>query len=85
MTLQALLGVELPIIQAPMAGFQGSALAVAVCNAGGLGSLPAIAPLRARAESLGSGEFSPLWAGQNARGRKEMPAAQLTRELAALV
>ena len=40
MTLQSLLGVELPIIQAPMAGVQGSALAVAVANAGGLGSLP---------------------------------------------
>src|SRR6476469_8630656 len=40
MNLQALVGVELPIIQAPMAGVQGSALAVAVCNAGGLGSLP---------------------------------------------
>ena len=39
-TLQSLLGVELPIIQAPMAGAQGSALAVAVSNAGGLGSLP---------------------------------------------
>lgn len=38
--LQDLLGIELPIIQAPMAGAQGSALAVAVCNAGGLGSLP---------------------------------------------
>jgi nitronate monooxygenase len=35
-----LLNVELPIIQAPMAGVQGSALAVAVANAGGLGSLP---------------------------------------------
>ena len=35
-----LLGVDLPIIQAPMAGAQGSALAVAVSNAGGLGSLP---------------------------------------------
>ena len=35
-----LLGVELPIIQAPMAGVQGSALAIAVSNAGGLGSLP---------------------------------------------
>jgi nitronate monooxygenase len=43
----------------------------------------AIAPLRARAESLGSGDFSPLWAGQNASGCKEMPAARLTRELAA--
>ena len=40
MTLQSLLGIELPIIQAPMAGVQGSALAVAVSNAGGLGSLP---------------------------------------------
>jgi nitronate monooxygenase len=40
MTLQELLGVELPIIQAPMAGAQGSALAIAVSNAGGLGSLP---------------------------------------------
>jgi nitronate monooxygenase len=43
----------------------------------------AIAPLRARAESLGSGDFSPLWAGQNASGCKEMPAAQLTRDLVA--
>ena len=34
------LGIELPIIQAPMAGSQGSALAIAVSNAGGLGSLP---------------------------------------------
>lgn len=37
---RALLGVELPIIQAPMAGVQGSALCIAVSNAGGLGSLP---------------------------------------------
>lgn len=40
MTLQALLGTALPIIQAPMASVQGHALAVAVSNAGGLGSLP---------------------------------------------
>jgi nitronate monooxygenase len=40
MTLQKLLGIELPIIQAPMAGVQGSSLAVAVSNTGGLGSLP---------------------------------------------
>jgi nitronate monooxygenase len=40
MTLQDLLGIEFPIIQAPMAGVQGSTLAVAVSNAGGLGSLP---------------------------------------------
>jgi nitronate monooxygenase len=42
----------------------------------------AIAPLRAKAESQGSGEFSPLWAGQNASGCKEVSAAVLTRELA---
>lgn len=41
MTLQQLLGIELPIIQAPMAGVQDHRLAVAVSNAGGLGSLPA--------------------------------------------
>lgn len=35
-----LLGVELPIIQAPMAGAQAGAMAVEVSNAGGLGSLP---------------------------------------------
>ena len=35
-----LLGIELPIIQAPMAGVQNSALTIAVCKAGGLGSLP---------------------------------------------
>lgn len=40
MTLQQMLGMELPVVQAPMAGVQGSALAIAVCNAGGLGSLP---------------------------------------------
>jgi len=42
----------------------------------------AIAPLRAKSEGLGSGDFSPLWAGQNASGCKDIPAAQLTRELA---
>lgn len=35
-----MLDIELPIIQAPMAGVQGSALAAAVSGAGGLGSLP---------------------------------------------
>lgn len=41
MTLPDILGTDLPIIQAPMAGGQDSALAIAVSNAGGLGSLPA--------------------------------------------
>ncbi|OEZ29244.1 NAD(P)H-dependent flavin oxidoreductase [Variovorax boronicumulans] len=39
-TLQQILGTELPLIQAPMAGAQGSAMAIAVCNEGALGSLP---------------------------------------------
>lgn len=34
------LGVELPVIQAPMAGVQDEALAIAVSQAGGLGSMP---------------------------------------------
>ena len=42
----------------------------------------AIAPLRAKAERLGSGDFSPLWSGQNARGCREMGAGDLTRALA---
>ncbi|HEY9024689.1 MAG TPA: nitronate monooxygenase family protein [Burkholderiaceae bacterium] len=43
----------------------------------------AIAPLRAAAEQAGSGDFSPLWAGQDVSGCRAMPAAQLIRELAA--
>jgi nitronate monooxygenase len=43
----------------------------------------AIAPLRAAAEQRGSGDFSPLWSGQNATGCREIPAADLTRDIAA--
>lgn len=43
----------------------------------------AIAPLRARAEAAGSGDFSPLWCGQNAAGCQPVPAAELTRLLSA--
>lgn len=58
---------------------------------GPLGSAPpefplataAIAPLRAKAEAQGSGDFSPLWSGENASGCKAIGAAELTRELAA--
>lgn len=149
MSLRELLGIDLPIIQAPMAGVQGSPLAVAVSNAGGLGSLPcamlgldairkeletiraqtgvavnvnffchvaplpdaqreagwrsALAPYFAEfgidaasiaqgpgrapfsAEANGSGDFSPLWSGQNATGCREVPAGVLTRELAGAV
>ncbi len=41
MDLCAHLGLQAPLIQAPMAGVQDHRLAVAVCEAGGLGSLPA--------------------------------------------
>jgi nitronate monooxygenase len=42
----------------------------------------AVAPLRTQAESQGSGDFSPLWAGQNVSGCKAISAAELTCELA---
>ena len=47
-----LLGIELPILQAPMAGAQGSDLAAAVSAAGGLGALPCamLAPEQIRTE-----------------------------------
>ncbi|MBM3366772.1 MAG: nitronate monooxygenase [Betaproteobacteria bacterium] len=44
----------------------------------------AVAPLRAAAEKLGRGDFSPLWSGQNATGCREVPAAQITKDLAGL-
>ena len=48
--------------------------------------LPAsvIAPLRTKAEALGSTDFSPLWAGQNTSGCKEISADLLTQQLASL-
>jgi nitronate monooxygenase len=42
----------------------------------------ALAPLRAHWEAQGSGDFSPLWAGQNASGCQTLPAAEITRQLA---
>lgn len=44
----------------------------------------AIAPIRAKAEARGSGDFTPLWCGQNASGCREAPAARITRELAGI-
>lgn len=43
----------------------------------------AVAPLRAAAELRGSGDFSPLWAGENASLCTELPAAEVTRALVA--
>jgi nitronate monooxygenase len=45
-------------------------------------AVAAVAPLRAKAESLDDNGFSPLWCGQNATGCAELPAAELTRVLA---
>ncbi|MHA7853072.1 NAD(P)H-dependent flavin oxidoreductase [Marinobacter shengliensis] len=42
----------------------------------------AIAPLRAAAEAQGSGDFSPLWCGQNAAGCREVSAGTLLKQLA---
>ena len=41
-----------------------------------------LAPLRVAAEQRGSGDFSPLWAGQAFALGREMPAAALTTSLA---
>lgn len=43
------------------------------------------APLRAWAEKQGRTDFTPLWAGQNTRGCRAVPAGVITRELAGLV
>jgi nitronate monooxygenase len=43
----------------------------------------ALAPLRAKAEAEGSGDFSPMWAGQAAALGRTMPAGELTKALAA--
>jgi nitronate monooxygenase len=43
----------------------------------------ALAQLRARAEAQGSGDFSPMWAGQAASLGRAMPAGELTKALAA--
>jgi nitronate monooxygenase len=42
----------------------------------------ALAPLRAAAEARGSGDFTPLWAGQSVGLTRPMPAGELTRSLA---
>ena len=44
----------------------------------------AVSPLRAKAESHANADFSPLWAGQNVSGCREISATQLTRQLAGL-
>ncbi|MET3054813.1 nitronate monooxygenase [Pseudomonas alkylphenolica] len=59
-----LLGIELPIIQAPMAGSTGSAMAIAVSNAGGLGSLPcatlSLEQIRTELQAFSQASSGPL-------------------------
>lgn len=64
MKITELFGIRLPVIQAPMAGVQNSALAIAVSNAGGLGSLPCamLSPelLRAEIETIQAQTTKPF-------------------------
>jgi nitronate monooxygenase len=46
-------------------------------------AVPTLAPLRAKSEMAGSADFTPFWSGQNARLGRELPAAELTKQLAA--
>lgn len=52
MRIEQLFGIDLPLIQAPMAGAQDAALAIAVAKAGGLGSVPCamLTPAQLRTE-----------------------------------
>ena len=63
MSLFANLGLQFPVIQAPLAGVQDSRLALAVCAAGGLGSLPAamlsLDQLRSELATLKAGTERP--------------------------
>jgi nitronate monooxygenase len=42
-----------------------------------------LAPLRAKSEIAGSADFTPLWSGQSTQLCQELPAADLTKQLAA--
>lgn len=64
MDISSLLGISLPLVQAPMAGVQGSALAIAVSGAGGLGSLPCAMltaeAIRAEVEAIRAASARPF-------------------------
>lgn len=47
------------------------------------GASAALAPLRAGAEAAGRPDFSPLWAGEGFAAARALPAAEITRALAA--
>ena len=62
--LQTLFGIEHPVVQAPMAGAASPAMAIAVSNAGGLGSLGCAAmtgeQVRAAAAEVAAGARGPV-------------------------
>ena len=80
--------IDLPIIQAPMAGVQGSAMAIAVSNAGGLGSIPcAMLPpeaLRAEMQALQASTTRPYNVNFFCHTPPEPDAARLQRWMTAL-
>ncbi|MFK8331814.1 NAD(P)H-dependent flavin oxidoreductase [Pseudomonas sp. BJa5] len=59
-----LFGIDVPILQAPMAGATGSAMAIEVSNAGGLGSLPcatlSLEQIRAELQTFRQASNGPL-------------------------
>ena len=90
-----LFAIEVPIVQAPLTNVMSGRPARGIWNRAlrelGLiardapafpGAAAALAPLRAAAERAGSGDFTPLWAGQSAALAREVRAADLTRALA---
>lgn len=87
-SLTRLLGTEWPLIQAPMAGAQGSAMALAVCEAGALGSLPAalLAPqaLQDELTRLRAGTTRPFNVNFFCHAAPQADAAQLAAWQAAL-
>ena len=80
--------IDLPIIQAPMAGSQGSGLAIAVSNAGGLGSLPCatLTPdaLRAELQALQAATTRPYNVNFFCHAPPEPDAARMQRWMRAL-
>ena len=87
-TLESLLGVDLPVVQAPMAGVQASALALEVSNAGGLGSLPCamltVDAMRAELALIRDGTSRPFNVNFFCHGPPAPDAAREARWRAAL-
>ena len=82
------LHLHLPIIQAPMAGSQGSALALAVAAAGGLGSIPcamlSMEALRSELQALRAGIQGPYNVNFFCHTPPEPDAARMQRWNAAV-